>query len=47
MPGYKNSNKLLITEKLSKNILSLPLYPGLNKSKQLKVVNEILNFYKK
>ena len=47
MPGYKNSNKLLVTEKLSKNILSLPLYPGLNKSKQLKVVNEILNFYKK
>ena len=46
MPGYKSKKKLKITEKLSVNILSLPLYPGLKKKDQFKVINEILNFYK-
>ena len=47
MSGYKSKNKLVNTENLSKKILSLPLYPGLKRVDQLKVVNEILRFYKK
>jgi dTDP-4-amino-4,6-dideoxygalactose transaminase len=45
MAGYSSNVKLPQTEKLYKKILSLPLYPGLKKAHQLKVVNQILNFY--
>ena len=47
MPGYKSKNKLINTEYLSGKILSLPLYPGLKKVDQQRVINEILRFYKK
>ena len=47
MPGYSSKAQLPETTKLSKRILSLPLYPGLKKSEQLKGVTGIKNFYKK
>jgi len=47
MPGYSGKIKLPFTEKLSKKILSLPLFPGLKKIDQFKVIKEITKFYKK
>ena len=49
MKGYKNiatKTKLLNTERFSKGIFSLPLYPGLNIKDQLnfiKVLKDILS----
>ncbi len=43
--SYSNS-KLPITEKLSKEVLSLPVYPGFSDSDQNKLINAIVNFYK-
>ena len=48
-PGYKNkikiNNKLKITEKVSKNILSLPIYPELSINKVKKISKLINSFY--
>lgn len=47
MPGYSSKKKLPVTENLSKKILSLPLFPGLTKANQKKVINKIHQFYSK
>ena len=48
MKGYKNLfsgvKNLKITEKLSKEIFSLPMYPELNNTKLEKVINIINKF---
>ena len=48
-PGYKSkikiNNRLKITEKVSKNILSLPIYPELSINKVKKISILINNFY--
>jgi len=48
--GKKNciiSDNLVNTNNGSKSILRLPIYYGLNKSNQLKIINSIINFFKK
>ena len=49
-PGYKNkikiNNKLKCTEKVCKNILSLPIYPELSINNVRKISKLINNFYK-
>ena len=41
-----NKNKLPVTEKLSKEIITLPIYPDMKKSEALFVINIIKKFYK-
>ena len=47
MPTFKNSKKtkMNISEKMSKTMLSLPIYPELKKKQQLKIIKEIKNFF--
>ena len=40
-----NKSSLKITEKISKQIISLPIYPGLKYKEQKKVIN-VLNSFK-
>ena len=50
MPPFKQKNKLKNTEKYSKEIFSLPIYPNLSKKNQMEIINslkEALNFKKK
>lgn len=50
MPPFKQKNKLKYTEKYSKEIFSLPIYPNLSKKNQIQIINslkESLNFKKK
>lgn len=42
---FKNKNNLKITEKISEQILSLPIYHGLKKNEMVKVVDTINKFY--
>jgi aminotransferase EvaB len=42
--GYKNGD-FPVTEKLSKKIFSLPIYPSLSHEKQIKVCNEIKKIF--
>ena len=49
-PPYKNlgyEGKLPVTEKIAKEILSLPIYPGLKDEEVIKVCSKIKEFYKK
>ena len=49
-PPYKNldyEGKLPVTEKIAKEILSLPIYPGLKDEEVIKVCTKIKEFYKK
>ena len=49
MKSYKKYVKhpLPITEKIKKQILSLPIHPYLNKKEQNKVISVINRFFKK
>jgi dTDP-4-amino-4,6-dideoxygalactose transaminase len=44
---YNKKIKLLITEKIEKQIISLPIYPELKKTKQKYIVNVIKEFFEK
>tara|TARA_B110000438_G_scaffold302854_1_gene361974 strand:- start:135 stop:1223 length:1089 start_codon:yes stop_codon:yes gene_type:complete len=46
MTYYKSSLKLPITEKVSKNIVSIPIYPTLNKSEITKIIKCVNKFAK-
>ena len=41
---YKNENELKKTTDISKRLVSLPMYPDLNKKEILKITNEIKKF---
>lgn len=45
MPGFRNGNRLPVTEQIIAEIISLPLYPGLDKSSQLSVISAVRNFF--
>ena len=50
MPPFKQKNKLKNTEKYSKEIFSLPIYPNLGKKNQMQIIKslkEVLSFKKK
>ena len=49
MKSYKKyvKNPLPVTERVKKQILSLPIHPYLNKKEQNKVISVINNFFKK
>lgn len=46
-PYYKNkfSTDVPVTEKVWKNLITLPLFPDLSKEEQQKIINEIKNFF--
>ena len=45
---YPRTSKVLsISEKLSKNIINLPIYPYLNMSNKIKIILAVLTFFKK
>jgi len=44
--GYKKGD-FPVAETISREILSLPLYPGITRKQQRQVVKEIINFYEK
>lgn len=44
--GYKRGN-LPITEKISNQVLTLPMYPGLTKREMDYIIKNIINFFKK
>ena len=45
--GYGDQKKLIHTENISKNILSLPMFPSLTYKNQMKVIKCIKDFYNK
>jgi dTDP-4-amino-4,6-dideoxygalactose transaminase len=45
-PAYKNGQKLGVTEKIAKEILSLPMYPELSDSDVQKTIDAIKEFCK-
>ena len=47
MPPFKQKIKLKNTEKFSKSIFSLPIYPELNKINQFKIINRLNQIIKK
>jgi dTDP-4-amino-4,6-dideoxygalactose transaminase len=44
-PAYRNGQKLEVTEKIAKEILSLPMYPELSESDVQKTIDAIIGFY--
>ena len=42
---FKNNNKLPITEKLYKKIVTLPLYPGLTNNEQNKIIKTVKKYF--
>ncbi len=42
---FKNNNKLPVTEKLYKNIVTLPLYPGLTNNEQNKIIKTVKKYF--
>lgn len=45
MPAFKNESRLPVTERIANEIISLPLFPGLDELAQAKVVSEVSSFF--
>jgi dTDP-4-amino-4,6-dideoxygalactose transaminase len=45
-PAYNNGQKLPVTEKIAKEVLSLPMYPELSDEEVQKIINAVKGFFK-
>lgn len=45
MPAFRDGSRLPVTERIAKEIVSLPLYPGLDISSQAQVVRAVASFF--